>query len=242
MKVSRTRYVALLAILSAISTALMFWELPVPVIMPAFIKFDFSDLPALIGSFTLGPLAGVIICLVKNLIHLSTSGSMYIGELANFLMGVAFVLPAGLIYKYKHNKKYAIIACLVGALSAGILCFPINLWIIYPLYDAYMVKMEIIVGMYTSILKSVHSLELALLIFNVPFTFIKCLIVAIITMIIYKPLSPIMHGYGKFAIGKEKNLSQQPTEPVIPDAPKDSEVVIPPTGQIEDKPVENTEN
>jgi len=209
MKVSKTRYLSLVAIFSAISFGLMYLDFSIPMLIPSFVKMDFSELPALIASFALGPTAGVIVCLVKNLFHLIVTTTSGVGELANFLIGASLVFPAGMIYKYHKNKKFAIIACFVGAIIMGIMSYPINLWITYPFYYNFMRK-DIILGMYQAILPWVDSIELSLLVFNLPFTIIKGLLVAIITVLVYKPLSPIIHGYGKFAI-KKKQLAQEPT-------------------------------
>ena len=232
MKVSRTRYLTLVAIFSAISFGLMYLDFAIPMLIPSFVKMDFSELPALIASFALGPTAGVIVCLIKNLIHLTVTTTSGVGELANFLIGAALVFPAGMIYKYHHNKKYAIIACFAGAIIMGLASYPINLWVTYPFYYNFMPK-EVILNMYKDLLPWVDSIELSLLIFNLPFTAFKGLAVAIITVLVYKPLSPIIHGYGRFAIGKEKKVAapeeikDQPTEaPVEPtkDTPKVDDV------------------
>ena len=212
MKVSRTRYVSLVAIFSAISFGLMYLDFAIPMLIPSFVKMDFSELPALIASFALGPWAGVLVCLIKNLFHLIVTTTSGVGELCNFLIGVALVLPAGYIYKYKHNKKFAIVACFVGAIIMGVASYPINLWISYPFYYNFMPK-EVILNMYQAILPWVDSIELSLLIFNLPFTAVKGLAVAIITVLIYKPLSPIIHGYGRFAIKKIDKIPQEEPAP-----------------------------
>lgn len=213
MKVSRSRYLTLVAIFSAISFGLMFLDFSIPAVIPSFVKMDFSELPALIASFALGPAAGVIVCLIKNLIHLSITTTSGVGELANFLIGAALVFPAGMIYKYHHNKKFAIIACFAGAVIMGLASYPINLWITYPFYYNFMPK-EAIIGAYKAILESVDSIEMSLLIFNLPFTMVKGLAVAIMTVLVYKPLSPIIHGYGKFAIKKFDKPQEEAVAPV----------------------------
>ena len=127
--------VTLTAMLSAIAFALMFIEFPVPV-MPSFIKFDISDLPPLFASFALGPVYGVIAELIKNILHIIVKGttSAGVGELSNFLFGAVFCLVAGFIYKSDKNKKSAVIGCIAGALAMGIICLPINYFIVYPAY------------------------------------------------------------------------------------------------------------
>ena len=192
----------LTAVLSAAAFVLMFVEFPVPV-MPAFIKFDISDLPALFGAFALGPVYGVIIELIKNILHVVIKGttSAFVGELSNFLLGASFVLVAGLIYKKSKTLKGAVIASLAGAAVMGIICLPLNYFVVYPAYvKFYHLPLEAIIGMYKEILSPVaevptsNALFNCLLIFNVPFTFIKGVIDAIICIAAYKPLSKILKG------------------------------------------------
>lgn len=190
---SRVRFITVTAMLSAISFVLMYFEFPIP-IMPAFIKFDFSDLPALIGTFAYGPLCGVIVCLIKNLLHLMDSNSMLVGELSNFILGAAFVIPAGLIYKFKKTKKSALIGGITGAVFMGVFCVFSNYFIVYPVYYQVAMPEEAILGMYQAILPSMKSILQSLIVFNLPFTVVKGLISAAITMLVYKPLSPILKG------------------------------------------------
>ena len=190
---SRVRFITVTAMLSAISFVLMYFEFPIP-IMPAFIKFDFSDLPALIGTFAYGPLCGVIVCLIKNLLHLMDSNSMLVGELSNFILGAAFVIPAGLIYKFKTTKKSALIGGITGAVFMGVFCVFSNYFIVYPVYYQVAMPEEAILGMYQAILPSMKSILQSLIVFNLPFTVVKGLISVAITMLVYKPLSPILKG------------------------------------------------
>ena len=179
--------------MSAMAAALMFVEFSIP-IMPAFIKLDISELPALITSFAFGPWWGVLVCLIKNLIHLSASQTSGVGEISNFLLGAVFVAVAGFFYKYKHNRKSAFIGSLTGALSMAAAAMAINLFIVYPIYIKILMPEEAILGMYQAILPGVDSLWKAVLIFNVPFTFVKGMISVVITFIIYHKISPILKG------------------------------------------------
>ena len=111
------RFTTMTAMLSAIAFILMYLEIPLPMIMPDFIKFDFSDLPALIGTFAFRAVSGVIICLIKNLLHLMVSKSMFVGELSNFILGCAFVIPAGLIYHFKKTKMGGLLGGVAGPSS-----------------------------------------------------------------------------------------------------------------------------
>ncbi len=189
------RYLTVTAMLSAVAFVLQFLEFAVP-FMPRFIKLDLSDLPALIGGFAMGPLCGVLIELIKNILHMPLSQTGFIGEACNFILGACYVLPAGLLYKHHKTKKVAVESSILGAICMALLSFPINLWIIYPFYIAVFFggSTETCVGMYQTILPSVSELWQCLLIFNVPFTFVKAMISVVITLLIYKRISPILKG------------------------------------------------
>lgn len=192
MKRTNTRKMTSVAMLSAVSTVLMFFSFNVP-LMPSFIKMDLSELPALIASFTFGPMAGVSVCLVKNLINVFFTTTGGVGEVSNFLLGAMFVAPAGFIYQKMRTKKGAMIASVVGAATMAGLSLVTNYYIVYPVYTNIM-PMEVIIGAYSAINPNVTNLWQALLWFNVPYTFIKGMLSVVITMLIYKPLAPILRG------------------------------------------------
>ena len=205
-----TRKIVVTAMLSAVAFALQFIEFPIPMLIPSFVKMDISDLPELLGAFALGPVYGAVIALLKNLLHIvikgTTSGG--VGELCNFLLGVFFVVPAGAIYQAmkpkdpgsmtrqeikKQGLKAAVIGSLAGAVLMAVCSVPLNYFLTYPIYTQFM-PMEAIIGMYQAILPSVKGLLQCLIIFNMPFTFVKGLLDVVICFLIYKPLSPILHG------------------------------------------------
>ena len=186
------RTMTITAMLSAIGFILMFFEFSVP-FMPPFIKLDISELPALIGAFSLGPISGAAICLIKNVLHLFTTNSGGVGELSNFLLGLCFVIPAGLLYKRKKSRKNALMGSVIGAMFMGIMSVPLNYFVVYPVYTKFM-PIEAILNAYQLILPSTNSLLSALLIFNLPFTLLKGLINVGITFVIYKHISPLIHG------------------------------------------------
>lgn len=187
-----TRKIAISAMLAAIGVILQMLEIPLPFI-PSFIKLDFSDLPGFIGAFVCGPLAGVLITLIRNVIHIFMGSSAGIGELSNFILSASFVLTAGLIYKKMPNIKGILIGGVAGAVIMGIVSFPVNNFIIYPLYYSVMgFPQEAILQMYQAIRPSTKSIAEALIVFNVPFTIAKGLISVIITSIIYKPLEKLI--------------------------------------------------
>ncbi len=186
------RRIALTGVLSGVSTVLMFLSFSVPLV-PSFLKFDISEMPALLASFAFGPVEGVMVCLIKNLINLAFTTTGGVGELSNFLLGACFVAPAGIIYKITKTRRSAVISSLTGAFLMASLSVPINYYLTYPVYAKFM-PLETIIGMYQKINPSVDGLFMCLLTFNVPFTFIKGLADVIITFLIYKRISPLLHG------------------------------------------------
>lgn len=189
------RTLAVTAILGAVATVLMFFSFSIPVILPSFLAMDFSELPALIASFTLGPVSGATVCLIKNVVNLPTSSTGGAGELCNFLMGVTFVVPAGLIYKYRKDRVGAVVGSFVGALVMAILSLPINYFISYPAYAVFFnMTTDKVMAMYQAILPWVKTLPQALIVFNMPFTFVKAMCSVLITFVIYKRISPLIKG------------------------------------------------
>ena len=117
MKKSTTHNLTVAAMLSAVAFILMFIEFPIPMLIPSFVKMDFSDLPALLGAFALGPVYGVVISFMKNLLHIVIKGTSTacVGELCNFMLGAVFSAVAGVIYKHHKSRKTAIIGAIAGA-------------------------------------------------------------------------------------------------------------------------------
>ncbi len=183
------RKIAVTAVLAALAAVIQLLEIPVPMLIPSFVKLDFSELPALIASFVVSPWAGIPVCLVKNLIKLTTTQSAGVGELCNFLLGVCMVVPAGLIYHRKKTRKRALIGCIAGCVIASILSIFVNYYISYPAFYQFIAPEEAVLGAYQAILPKVKNIFQCLLIFNMPFTFVKFLLDSVFTFIIYKPLS-----------------------------------------------------
>ena len=188
------RMIAGAGVLTAVAVVLQYIEIGIP-IMPSFIKLDFSDLPELIGAFAYGPIVGVTIALLKNLIHLAVSQSGFIGELSNFLLGAAFSLTAGWIYGRKKTKGGALLAGIAAAAVMALVSVPLNYFVIYPLYYSVLgFPEEAVLGMYQVLLPSMKSIFQSLVVFNLPFTLVKGLICVGISMVVYKPLSPLLKG------------------------------------------------
>ncbi|MBE6760876.1 MAG: ECF transporter S component [Ruminococcaceae bacterium] len=190
-KAINTKSITVMGIMSAIGFILMILEFPLPFIIPGFIKFDFSELPALITAFALGPVQGIVVCFVKNLLHLFITTTAGVGELSNFILGAIFVGSAGLIYKYKKTRTGALIGSVSGAILMAVIGIATNYFITYPFYTNFM-PMEAIIGAYQALLPSCNSLLKCLVIFNLPFNFAKGIIDAVICFMIYKKLSPIL--------------------------------------------------
>lgn len=192
------RAITVTAMLSAVACVLNLFDFPIPFLIPAFVKMDVSDLPELLAAFSLGPWYGVAVTLLKNLIKLVIKGTStaYAGELCNFILGAAFSFTAGAIYHYKKSRKVALIGALAGALVMALLSIPCNYFISYPVYTSFM-AMDKIIAMYQSLRPGVNGLLECLIVFNAPFTFLKGLLTSALCFLIYKPLSPILHGTGK---------------------------------------------
>ncbi len=190
---------AVSAMLTAVAAVLQFLEFSIPLV-PSFIKLDFSDLPALLGTFSLGPVYGVAIQLVKNLLHLPFGSSAGVGELSNFILGAVFVFVAGAIYKHSKSRKSALLGSVAGAAAMALISIITNYFIVYPAYVVlYNLPLDAIVGMYEAILGGVshvpteNALFNCLLVFNISFTLAKGLLDTALCFLIYKPLSPLLH-------------------------------------------------
>jgi len=196
-RTNRVRNLVVAGMLSAVAFILMFFDFPLPMLIPSFIKMDFSDLPALLGAFALGPVYGVVISFLKNVLHIFIKGTSTagVGELSNFILGAVFTFTAGMLYKKNRTRKGALTGALIGAAAMAFVGIFSNYFITYPAYSLfYGMTMEAILGAYQAILPSVDSILECLLIFNLPFTFVKGTLDVILCMLIYKPLSPLLHG------------------------------------------------
>ncbi|HWR44823.1 ECF transporter S component [Sporomusa sp.] len=186
-------YTTRIAILASAAAILMVLELPV-IFMPGFLKLDFSEIPAIIGAFALGPLAGCLIVLLKNLIHLSSTQTAGIGEMANFFVGTFLVVPAAFIYKGKKNRTGAIIALTVGTMSMTLAAAALNYWVLIPLYQAALhLPPEAIVSMGRLANPLIIDLKTFIVFAIVPFNLFKGIVVSAITMLVYKKVSPVLH-------------------------------------------------
>lgn len=196
MRNKKIGWLVKVAMLSAVATVLMLFEFPLPFLAPPFYELDFSELPVLIGAFSLGPIAGIFIELIKVLLNLVINGTITagVGELANFLMGISYVIPAALIYNHRKCKKNAVLGLLVGSISMVIFSCMINAYILIPAYGtALNIPMDAFVGMGNAIFPIVDNLTKLVLFCVAPFNLVKAILVSVLTLILYKKISPVLH-------------------------------------------------
>lgn len=194
MKNKKLNTLIKISILSAMALILYFIEFPLP-IFPNFLKLDISDVPAILGAFAVGPVAGVIVELVKNILHMmfnnSTAG---IGELANFLVGASFVFVTGIVYKAGKSRMSALIGLISGTVAMGIIASLGNYFIFLPLYEKVLnYPINAVVGMASKINPSVVNLNTLIVYTILPFNLIKGLMLSVIVFLVYKRVSPILH-------------------------------------------------
>ncbi len=189
-KTINIKSLTIIAMLAAISTVLMFLSFSIP-LFPTFLKLDFSEVPALIAAFSLGPFAGVSVVFIKNLINLLFTSSGGIGEFANFLIGSFFVFSAGLVYQKFKTRKGAILSMTVGTVIMSIVGTVANYYILMPLYTLIM-PIDSIVNMFKSINPYADTMLKIMFMTIAPFNLLKGFIVSLITFLIYKKLSPII--------------------------------------------------
>ena len=191
----RTRNLVQIAMCGALAAVLMFFEFPLPFIAPPFYEIDLSEVPVLVGAFSMGPLAGAAIELIKVLIKLLIKGTStaYVGDFANFLVGCCFVLPAGIIYKMHKTKKQAVIAMVSGTLIMAIAGAILNAFVLLPFYSQlYGMPMEALIEMGTKVNSHITNVFTFVAIAVVPFNLIKGFIVSLITALIYKRVRVII--------------------------------------------------
>lgn len=193
-KILTTRMIAVVGVFSAISAILMLIEFPLP-FAPSFYKLDFSEIPALIGGFALGPVAGVLIEFIKIVLKLVIKGTStaFVGELANFTVGCSFIVPATVIYRSFKTKKGALIACLVGTLVLTFVGTSFNAVYLLPKFaELFGMPLDAIIGMGTAINPKITNVTSFVCFAVAPLNVIKGTLVSLVTILTYKKLSPII--------------------------------------------------
>ena len=177
------------AMLGAVAAVLMYLEFPIP-IMPSFVKLDVSELPALLAAYAYGPVSGIAVCLIKNLIKLPSTSTAAVGELFNFVMGALFVGVAGFVYKRSKTRRSALIGAGAGALVMALVSVPYNYFIVYPAYVVlYHLPLEAIIDACHAINPMIDSMDAYVLFGAAPFNLIKGIILSLLTLLLYKKMS-----------------------------------------------------
>lgn len=192
---SKIRYLAEVGMLSAAATVIMAFEIPLPFLAPPFYQLDFSEVPALIGGFALGPVAGILIELVKILLHMMIKGSSTagVGDLANFLIGCSFLVPAALIYRMHKTRRTAIVGMAVGTVSMAVIGCVLNAFVLLPAYTVIM-PMETILEAGKAVNANIDSVFTFVLIAVAPFNLVKGVVVSLVTLVLYKYISRLLKG------------------------------------------------
>jgi len=202
-KKSIVKIIALTGIMAALSSILRFLEFPLLFIAPDFLKFDFSNLPALIVSFVLGPFYGLVVVAIKNLVYLPITQTAGIGEIADFVLGGIFVVSSGLIYKLKPTRKTALIGMISGTLIMTAAAAFMNYFFLIPFFADFFIgapitlkeKIDIIVDAFSRVFPFIDSLLKAVVFSVIPFNIIKGVVISIITFLVYKKISVIFKKY-----------------------------------------------
>ena len=194
-KLSDTHYITYTGILSAIAGVLMLFEIPL-FFAPGFYKMDLSELPVLICTFYLGPVAGVVSELLKVVLKLILKGTTtaFVGDFANFAVGCSFVLPASVLYHSQPSRKRAILGLAVGTLVMTVFGSAFNAIYLLPKFSAlFGMPLDAIVAMGTKVNGAINSVSTLVLFAVVPFNLLKGVVVSLLTMLLYKRISPLLH-------------------------------------------------
>lgn len=199
MERSRTRTITQVAMLGAVAGVLMNFEFPIPFLAPSFYQLDFSEIPVLVGSFAMGPLAGVLIELVKILVHLVTKGTMTagVGDIANFIFGCAFVVPAGMLYRFHHikSRRHAVEGMAVGTILTTAAACLMNAFVLLPAYGkAFGMPIEAFIEMGAAVNPAVNGLLGFVAMIIVPFNLFKYTLTSVIVFFIYKRIRVVLKG------------------------------------------------
>lgn len=193
-----TKNIALMGMLGGLGGVLMLFEVPLLLIAPEFYKLDLGELPVLIGAFTLGPVAGIVIEFVKIIVKLllksTTTG--FVGDFANFVIGCSLIIPAAIIYRFNRSKKGAVIGMIVGTMSITVVGAVINALVMLPFYSN-LIPLENILEKGAAVNPAVGSVWTFVLFCVAPFNLIKGVVVSLLTLLLYKRVSVLIHSAGK---------------------------------------------
>ncbi|SCP99003.1 ECF transporter S component [Anaerobium acetethylicum] len=185
--------IAKIGMLSAIAVILMLFEIPLW-FAPGFYKIDLSEVPVLIGTFAMGPLAGIFIEIIKILLNLLIDGTVTIGigEFANLMIGCAIIVPSGLVYKKIRTRKGALIGMAIGTVVMTVVGCLLNAYVLLPWYAGFMEGgLDALIKMGTAVNPAITSLSTFVLLVVAPFNLLKGIIVSAVTLLLYKKISPV---------------------------------------------------
>ncbi len=196
-KLLTTKNVVLMGMFGALAGVLMIFELPLPFIAPSFYGLDISEVPVLVGTFAMGPVAGAVMEVVKILVKLilKPTSTGFVGEFANLTFSCAMVIPAGIIYKYRKTKKGAMTGLCVGTLLMAVLGIVGNALVMIPFYSNFM-PLDSIIAAGAAINPAISNVWTFALICVGPFNMVKGIVVSVITALVYKRVSVIIRGTG----------------------------------------------
>jgi riboflavin transporter FmnP len=181
-----------IAILAAFAGVLNLFTVPLP-FFPQFYEMDLSDVVVLVGGFAMGPWSAILIEAIKQIINIAFNGSLtaFVGETANFLMGIAFVLPAAFFYRKKKTFRRALIGLSIGLASLVLVSACLNYFVLIPAY-AKAFGMDAVMAMAQKVIPSIVDLKTLVLFATVPFNFLKGLVCSGLTVLLYKRISPLL--------------------------------------------------
>ncbi|WP_044600218.1 ECF transporter S component [Candidatus Stoquefichus massiliensis] len=191
MKKQSTKKLVLTALLGAMSALLMVFEFSVP-LAPTFVKFDFSDLPIIIGGFLMGPLSGIATAIIKILLSTMIRGTttMFVGELSNLILSIVFVFPASYLYQHHKTKTSAKKGLISGTIIASMLAIISNLFVIFPLYASlFGISLQDILKMAMVTNPLVTNMTTMMIFSLLPFNLLKYGVISVVTIVVYKKLS-----------------------------------------------------
>lgn len=196
-RVFSTKAIAKIGTLSALAALLMLLEFPLVFLAPDFYKLDFSEVMVLLGAFSMGPVAGIVIEAIKILLNFALNGTITagIGELANFIIGCSFVVPAAIIYQRNKTKKSAILGMIAGTIAMTIIGAIMNYYVLIPVYTKFMhIPLDAIIAKGAEVNSAITSVENLILLATTPFNLLKGIASSIITFLLYKRVSGLLHS------------------------------------------------
>ena len=190
---NKVKYITKIGVLSSIALVLMFLEISLP-IFPSFLKIDLSNIPSLIGGFSMGPVAGTLIVVIKNILHfiIKNDGTAGAGNIADIIVSISFMLPAAIMYKYRKTFKVALFGMLIGVVCAIVASIFTNLYISIPVYSKIM-PIETIIAVMNSANKHIVDLKTYVMWAVIPFNLLKYTVICLVSLPLYKRVSRVLH-------------------------------------------------